>query len=123
MQAVHVDRCGNTRGRKCRAKGNTEEVKIQQFMYGDTTNVEHEMCACTVPAICGATGRVTKGIKNNLEAKSGKHSADSVNKTAVIGTAHIMGKVLQCAIGTAHIMGKVLQCDTGTAHIMGKVLQ
>jgi len=30
------------------------------------------------------------------------------------GTAHIMGKVLQCDSGTAHIMGKVLQCDSGS---------
>jgi len=120
---MHVDRCDDICGHKCCAKGSTKEVKIQQFMYKDTTNVEHEMCACTVPAICGATGTVTKGIKNNLEAKAGKHSADSVPKTAVFGTAHIMRKVLQCDTGTAHIMGKVLQCDTGTSHVMGKVLQ
>jgi hypothetical protein len=36
-------RCGNTRRQKCRAKGCVKEVKIQEFMYRDTTNVEPEM--------------------------------------------------------------------------------
>jgi hypothetical protein len=35
--------------------------------------------------IIGATGIVTKGLKN-LETTSGKHSVDSVQKTAVLGT-------------------------------------
>jgi hypothetical protein len=44
---MHTDRCGNTRGKKCRSKGNGKEVKIQVFWYGGTTNVEPEMCDCT----------------------------------------------------------------------------
>jgi hypothetical protein len=40
---VHTDRCGNTRRQKCCAKGSGKEVKIQEFMYRDTTNVEPEM--------------------------------------------------------------------------------
>ena len=44
---MHVDRRGNTYGQKCRAKGSTKEAKMQQFMYRDTANVEHEMCDCT----------------------------------------------------------------------------
>jgi hypothetical protein len=44
---VHTDRCGNTRRQKCRAKGSGKELKIQEFMYRDKTNVEHEMCDYT----------------------------------------------------------------------------
>jgi hypothetical protein len=33
----------NTGTQKCRAKGRNKEVKIQQFRYRDTTNVEIEM--------------------------------------------------------------------------------
>ena len=44
---MHTDRCGNTSGQKCHAKGSSEETKIQQFVYRDTTNVEHEMYDCT----------------------------------------------------------------------------
>jgi hypothetical protein len=40
---MHTDRCGNDRGQKCRAKGRGKEVKTQEFMYRDTTNVENEM--------------------------------------------------------------------------------
>jgi hypothetical protein len=40
---MHTDRCGNTRRQKCRAKGCAKEVKIQEFRYRYTTNVEPEM--------------------------------------------------------------------------------
>ena len=40
---MHADRCGNTGRQKCCAKGSGKEVKIQEFMYRDTTNVEPEM--------------------------------------------------------------------------------
>jgi hypothetical protein len=91
---VHNDRCGNSRRQKCRAKGSGKEVEIQEFMYRDTTNVELK---CTVvPVIIGATGIVTRSLRKHLEAVPGKHSIDSVQKTAVLGTAHIIRKELQC---------------------------
>jgi hypothetical protein len=89
---MHTDRCGNTRRQKCCAKGSGKEVKIQEFVYIDTANVE-----CTiVPVIIGATGIVMRSLKKNLEAVSGKHSIDSLQKTAVLGTPHTIRKVLQC---------------------------
>jgi hypothetical protein len=48
-----------------------------------------------IPVIIGATRIVTKGLKNNLEAIPGKHSIDSLQKTAVLGTSYIIRKVLQ----------------------------
>jgi hypothetical protein len=50
----------------------------------------------TIPVIIGATGIVTKSLMKNLEAIPGKHSIDSLQKTAIIGTSHIIRKVLQC---------------------------
>jgi len=44
---MHTDRCGNTRRQKCCAKESGKEVKMQEFIYRDTTNVEPEMCDCT----------------------------------------------------------------------------
>ena len=44
---MHTDRCDNTHRQKCCAKGSGKEVKIQEIMYRDTTNVEHEMCYST----------------------------------------------------------------------------
>jgi hypothetical protein len=52
---------------------------------------------CTVIPVI--TGIVTKILRKNLEAIPGKHSTDSLQQTAVLGTAHIMRKVLQCETG------------------------
>jgi len=52
---------------------------------------------CTiVPIIIGATGIVTRSLRKNLETVPGKHLIDSLQKTAIIGTSHIIRKVLQC---------------------------
>jgi hypothetical protein len=48
-----------------------------------------------IPVVIGATGIVTKGLKKYLETIPGKHSIDSPQKTAVLGTSHIIRKVLQ----------------------------
>ena len=44
---MHGDRCGSNHRQKCCAKGSRKEVKIQEFVYRDTTNVETEMYDCT----------------------------------------------------------------------------
>jgi len=49
-----------------------------------------------IPVIIGATGIVTRSLRKNLEAILGKHSIDSLQKTVVLGTSHIIRKVLQC---------------------------
>jgi len=49
-----------------------------------------------VPVVIGATGIVTRSLRNNLETVLGKHSIDSLQKTAVVGTSHTIRKVLQC---------------------------
>jgi fructose-1,6-bisphosphatase/sedoheptulose 1,7-bisphosphatase-like protein len=49
-----------------------------------------------VPVIIGATGIVTESLSENLEAMPGKHSIESLQKTAILGTSHIIRKVLQC---------------------------
>ena len=40
---MHTDRCGNTCRQKCCAKESGKEVKIQEFLFRDTANVEPEM--------------------------------------------------------------------------------
>ena len=52
---------------------------------------------CTiVPVIIGANGIVTRSLRKNLETVPGKHSIDSLQKTAILGTSHIIRKVMQC---------------------------
>ena len=42
------------------------------------------------------TGVVTRNLRKNLETVPGKHSIDSLQKTAILGTSHTIRKVLQC---------------------------
>jgi hypothetical protein len=52
---------------------------------------------CTIiPVIIGATGIVKRDLRKNLEFVPGKHSIVSLQKTAILGTSHIIRKVLQC---------------------------
>ena len=55
-----------------------------------------EMKCVIIPVIIGSTGLVAKGVKKELEAVPGKHSIDSLQKTATLGTSHTIRKVLQC---------------------------
>jgi hypothetical protein len=43
-----------------------------------------------IPVVTGATGIVTRGLRKNLGAITGKHSIDSLQNTAVLGTSHII---------------------------------
>ena len=71
-------------------KRKRKKVKIQEFMR--MWNLK-----CTiVPVIIGAAGIVKKSLRKNLEAMPGKLSIDSLQKTAILGTSHIIRKVLQC---------------------------
>jgi hypothetical protein len=45
--------------------------------------------------IIGATGIVSKSLQKFLETIAGQHSIDSLQKTAILGTSHIIRKVLQ----------------------------
>jgi hypothetical protein len=53
------------------------------------------MKCMSIPVVTGATGIVTKGLKKNLEAIPGKYSTDSLQKRVILGTSHIILKVLQ----------------------------
>jgi hypothetical protein len=48
-----------------------------------------------IPVIIGATGIVTRGLNRYLDTIPGKHLIDFLQKTAVLGTSHIIRKVLQ----------------------------
>ena len=48
---------------------------------------------CTiVPVITGATGILTRNLRKNLKAVPGKYSIDSLQKTDILGTSHIVRK-------------------------------
>ena len=54
---MRTDRYGNTRGQKFHAKGKVKEVKVQEFMYRGTTNVEHVMYYSSSSLVFSLRGR------------------------------------------------------------------
>jgi len=75
-------------------KGSGKEVKIQEFVSRDTTDVEHEMYECT--GNNWSHWNSNEKLKRKFGSCTRKHSIDSLQKTAVLGTSHIIRKVLQC---------------------------
>ncbi|PNF14807.1 hypothetical protein B7P43_G07021 [Cryptotermes secundus] len=81
---------------------NTKEKWEKRRMHGQYKNLSIEiqrmwnMKCFVIPVIIGATGTVTRGLRKYLELIPGKHSIDSLQKTAILGTSHILRKVLQC---------------------------
>ena len=47
-----------------------------------------------IPVIIGATRTISKSFRKHLSNIPGKHEVKEIQKTAVLGTAHILRKVL-----------------------------
>jgi len=86
--AIHADRNVVQKEAEKKLKYKSLCIEIQRMW-----NVK---CTIIPVIITGATGIVTRGLRKNLEALPGKHSIDSLQKTAILGTPHIIRKVLQC---------------------------
>jgi hypothetical protein len=46
------------------------------------------------PVIIGATGTISKSFRKYLSSVPGKHDIKELQKTAILGTAHILREVL-----------------------------
>ena len=65
--------------------------------YKDITIEIHHMWNVktnVVPVIIWATGTVSKSFRKYLSNVPGKHEIKELQKTAILGTAHILWKVL-----------------------------
>ena len=47
-----------------------------------------------IPVIIGATGTISKSLRKYVSNIPGKHDVKELQKTATLGTAHILRKVL-----------------------------
>jgi len=61
-----------------------------------------------IPVIMGATGTISKSFRKYMSNVPGKHEVKELQKTAILGTAHILRKVL---------MYKYNRFNTGTNDI------
>jgi len=61
-----------------------------------TTEIQRKWNVKTkvIPVIIGATGTISKSFGKYVSNISGKHEVKELQKTAVLGTAHILRKVL-----------------------------
>jgi len=57
-----------------------------QFMWKVKTRV--------IPVIIGATGTISKSFRKYISNVPGNHEVKELQKTAILGTAHIVRKVL-----------------------------
>jgi len=85
--AIPADRNSVRKEAEKKLKYNSLCIEVQQMW-----NLK-----CTIiPVIIGAIGIVTRSLRKDLEAVPGRHSIDSLQKTAILGTSHVIRKVLQC---------------------------
>jgi len=47
-----------------------------------------------IPVIVGATGTISKSFRKYISNIPGKHEVKELQKTAILGTAHVLRKVL-----------------------------
>ena len=47
-----------------------------------------------IPVIIGATGTISKSFRKYISNKPGNHAVKELQKTAILGIAHILRKVL-----------------------------
>jgi hypothetical protein len=71
------------------------ENKLKYKNFSIEIQLMWNMKCFVIPVIIGATEIVTRELKKISETIPGKHSIDSLQKTAVLGTSHIIRKVLQ----------------------------
>ena len=92
---MHTNRCGNIP-----ADRNIVQKEEEKKLKYKSLRIEIQRMwnlKCTIiPVIIGATGIVTRSLRKNLEAVPGKHLIDSLQNAAILGTSHIIRKVLQC---------------------------
>jgi hypothetical protein len=88
---MYVNRCSNFRRQKCdKAKKilKYKDLTIEiQHMWSVKTNV-------TPVIIIGATGTISESFRKYLSNVPGKHEIQELQKTAILGTTHILRKVL-----------------------------
>jgi len=83
-----------------------------------------------IPVIIGATGTISKSFRKYVSNIPGNHEVKEVQKTAILGTAHILRKVLTCYNGVnagtsdirtmnSYIRIVATQCSLGTWFVSG----
>jgi hypothetical protein len=62
--------------------------------YKDLTTEIQRVKIRVIPVIIGATGTISKSFRKYVSTIPGNHEVKDLQKTAILGTAHILQKVL-----------------------------
>jgi len=74
-----------------------KKESVKTLKYKDLTIEIQRMCNVktnVIPVIMGATGTISKSFRKYLSNILGKHEVKELRKTIILGTAHILRKVL-----------------------------
>ena len=88
---MYVNRRCNFRRQKCDEKRSREDSKIQRPYNRNTAHVGCENKV--IPVKIGATGTISKTFRKYVSNIPGNHVKE-LQKTAILGTAHVLWKVL-----------------------------
>ena len=64
------------------------------FLSENNNNNNNDNNNNTIPVIIGATGTISKTFRKYVSNIAGNHEVKELQKTAILGTAHILRKVL-----------------------------
>jgi len=64
------------------------------YLYNNNNNNNNNVETKVMPVIIRATGTISKSFRKYVSDITGKHEVKELQKTAVLGTAHILQKVL-----------------------------
>jgi hypothetical protein len=70
-----------------------------------------------IPVIIGATGTISKSFRKYVSTIPGNHEVKELQKTAILGTAHILRKVLM----QKYIRANAGASDMGTINISNRI--
>ena len=72
-----------------------------------------------IPVIIGATGTISKSFRKYISNIPGNHEVKELQKTAILGTAHVLRKVLMYKYNRA----KAGTSDTGTINSNDRIAE
>jgi len=89
---MHVNRHCNSWTQKC-DQVETEKILEYKDLIIEIQRMWHVKVK-VIPVIAEANGTISKSFTQYLSNKSGKHEIKEVQNTAMLGSAHILWKVL-----------------------------
>ena len=85
-----------THSREILTTGKPHKKKLGsvKYIHNNNNNNNNNVKTKVIPVIIGATGTISKTCRKYVSNIPGNHEVKELQKTAILGTAHILRKVL-----------------------------